>query len=78
MRKIFLVLSILTVPVSTAALAQQQRGGTNQEQKACSRDVSRHCRQVMDQNDLVILSCLKQNRAKLSKACNQVLISNGQ
>jgi hypothetical protein len=32
----------------------------------------------MDQGDLVILSCLKENRPKLSKACSQVLVSHGQ
>jgi len=27
---------------------------------------------------MVVLACLKQNRARLSKACQQVLISHGQ
>ena len=36
------------------------------------------CRTVMDQGDLVILSCLKENRPKISKACNDVLVSHGQ
>ena len=78
MRKIFLVLAALSVSASTGALAQQQRGGTDQEQKACTRDVQRFCRPLMDQGDLVILSCLKENRPKLTKACNQVLLSHGQ
>jgi hypothetical protein len=78
MRKIFLVLAVLSVSASTGALAQQQRGGTDQEQKACTRDVQRFCRPLMDQGDLVILSCLKENRPKLSKACSQVLVSHGQ
>ena len=79
MRKIFLVLAVLSVSASTGALAQQQqRGGTDQEQKACTRDVQRFCRPLMDQGDLVILSCLKENRPKLTKACNQVLVSHGQ
>lgn len=80
MHKTLVALALLLVPVSTAAYAQQQpqRGGTPEEQRACSRDVSRFCRTVMDQNDLVVLSCLQQNRAKISKACNQVLVSHGQ
>ena len=77
MRKFFLVLSVLSVSASTGALAQQ-RGGTDAEQKACTRDVQKFCRTLMDQGDLVILSCLKENRAKLSKPCNDVLISHGQ
>ncbi|MEH2475914.1 hypothetical protein V1281_002912 [Nitrobacteraceae bacterium AZCC 2161] len=77
MRKFFLVLSVLSVSASTGALAQQ-RSGTEQEQKACTRDVQRFCRPLMDQGDLVILSCLKENRPKLSKACDAVLVSHGQ
>ncbi|HWW47190.1 MAG TPA: hypothetical protein VNZ94_05040 [Xanthobacteraceae bacterium] len=66
--------------MSTTASAQQpqQRSGTKQEHDACSRDVARHCRHVIDQGDLVILSCLQQNRQRLTKACAQVLINHGQ
>jgi Cysteine rich repeat len=79
MKKIFPALVLLSFSLSTAALAQQQqRGGTPDEQKACSRDVQRFCRPVIDQGDLVILSCLQQNRPKISKACDQVLTSHGQ
>ncbi|MDB5616847.1 cysteine rich repeat-containing protein [Tardiphaga sp.] len=76
MRKFFLVLSVLSVSASTGALAQHS--GTDAEQKACSRDVQKFCRKLMDQGDLVILSCLKENRPKLTKACGDVLISHGQ
>jgi hypothetical protein len=78
MRKIFFALTLLSVSVSTGATAQQQRSGTPDEQKACSRDVSRFCRPLMDQGDFVILACLQQNRPKLTKACSQVLTSHGQ
>lgn len=78
MRKTLLAITLLSLSVSTAALAQQQRSGTPEEQKACTRDVQRHCRPVIDQGDLVILSCLQQNRAKISAACDQVLKSHGQ
>jgi hypothetical protein len=79
MYRFFPALILLSLTVSTGAIAQQQqRSGTPEEQKACSRDVQRFCRPVIDQGDLVILSCLQQNRAKLTKACNQVLVSHGQ
>ena len=80
MRNLFLVLSVLSLSASTGALAQQQqpRSGTDAEQKACTRDVQRFCRPLMDQGDLTILSCLKENRPKLTKACANVLISHGQ
>ena len=77
MRRFFLVLSVLSVSATTGALAQQ-RSGTEAEQKACTRDVQRFCRPLMDQGDLTILSCLMENRPKLSKACGNVLISHGQ
>ncbi len=77
MQKTLVALALLLVPVAASA-QQQQRGGTEAEQKACSRDVSRFCRPVMDQSDLVILGCLQQHRDKISKACNQVLVSHGQ
>jgi hypothetical protein len=44
----------------------------------CARDVSRFCRAHMDDGDQVILMCLKQNRARLSKTCAKVLTDNGQ
>jgi hypothetical protein len=79
MRKYFLALVLLSLPVSTSAFAQQQqRSGTAEEQAACSRDVQRHCRAVIDQGDFTILACLQQNRPKISPACDQVLKSHGQ
>ena len=79
MYRFFLVITLLSLSVSTGANAQQQqRSGTPEEQKACSRDVQRHCRPLIDQGDLVILSCLQQNRPKLSAACDQVLKDHGQ
>jgi len=78
MPKFLFALMLLSVSVSTGAIAQQQRSGTPQEQAACSRDVQRHCRPVIDQGDFTILACLQQHRSKLSKACNQVLKNNGQ
>ena len=79
MRKFFLALTLLSLSVSTGAIAQQQqRSGTPEEQKACARDVQKFCRPVIDQGDFVILGCLQQNRPKLTAACNQVLTSHGQ
>jgi hypothetical protein len=77
MRNTLLAFTLLSLSVSTGAFAQG-RSGTPEEQKACTRDVQRHCRPVIDQGDLVILACLKQNRDKISAACDQVLKSHGQ
>jgi hypothetical protein len=78
MHKFFLALSLLSISVSTTAMAQQGRSGTPEEQAACSRDVQRFCRPVIDQGDFTVLACLQQNRPKLSKACDQVLKNHGQ
>ena len=78
MRKFFLALILLSLSASIAAIAQQQRSGTPDEQKACARDVQRHCRLVMDQGDFTVLACLQQHRPKLTKACDQVLRNHGQ
>jgi hypothetical protein len=71
-----------TSMLATSAVAQQKvnpnRSGTAEEQRACGPDVSRFCRSIMNDGDLVVLSCLQQNRPKISRACNQVLVSHGQ
>jgi hypothetical protein len=80
MRKFSMALILLSLSVSTAAVAepQPQRSGTPEEQAACSRDVQRYCRPVIDQGDFTILACLQQNRPKLTKACELVLKDHGQ
>ena len=78
MRKLLLALTLLSATLSTAAFAQQQRGGTPEEQKACTRDVQKFCRPVIDQGDFTILACLKENRPKISPACDQVLKTHNQ
>jgi hypothetical protein len=78
MRKFLLALTLLSLSASSGAFAQQQRGGTPEEQKACTRDVQKFCRPVIDQGDFTILACLKEHRSKISAACDQVLKSNGQ
>jgi hypothetical protein len=75
LHKLFLALVLLSIPVSTGALAHS---GTDQDEKACTRDVHRFCRKLVDQGDFTILACLKENRPKLSPACLGVLVSHGQ
>jgi hypothetical protein len=75
MHRFFIALALLSIPVSTSALGH---GGTEQEERACTRDVQRVCRKLADQGDLTILACLKENRPKLTPACRTVLVSHGQ
>jgi cysteine rich repeat protein len=67
---------LLTIPfilMASAASAQQQPG-----HDACARDVTRFCRARINDGDQVVLACLQQNRARLSKACAKVLTDHGQ
>jgi hypothetical protein len=66
------VFLIPLIVMASAASAQQQG------HDACARDVARHCRAVMNDGDQVVLACLKQNRARLTKACDKVLTDHGQ
>jgi hypothetical protein len=75
MHRLFMALILLSVPVSTGVLAHS---GSDQEQRACTPDVQRFCRKLIDQGDFTILACLKENRPKLSPACRHVLVSYGQ
>jgi hypothetical protein len=65
------LLMIPLVLLASAASAQQ-------EHDACARDVSRLCRAHMNDGDQIVLACLKQHRARLSKACLKVLSEHGQ
>ena len=67
-RILFIIPFIL---MASAASAQQGHD-------ACARDVSRFCRAHLNDGDMVILACLKQNRARISKACNKVMTEHGE
>ena len=59
--------------VLLASAASAQQG-----QDACARDVSRFCRAHMNDGDQIVLACLKEHRARLSRACEKVLTDHGQ
>ena len=73
MIRFLFVIPVLVPLLVTAFAAQAQQG-----HDACARDVSRFCRAHMNDGDQVVLACLKQNRARLSKACDKVLTDHGQ
>ena len=70
MTRFLLALAPLVLVASTA-MAQQQG------HDACTRDASRFCRAHLNDGDQVVLICLQQNRARLSKACQATLAANG-
>jgi hypothetical protein len=67
---------LLVIPFLLIVSAAAAQGG--RPDPGCARDVSRYCRAHMDEGDQVILACLKQNRARLSKTCAKVLTDHGQ
>ena len=69
---------LFAIPLVLALILMAPSASAQQGQDACARDVSRFCRAHMNEGDMVVLACLKQNRARLSKACQQVLVSHGQ
>ena len=79
MLRYFLSIALFSVSMSAGVLAEEAaRSGTPEEQKACTRDVQKFCRHVIDQGDFTILACLKENRPKISEACDAVLKNHNQ
>ena len=74
-----IVLALLAVAIPTLAVAQA-RPETERERgdKACNRDVSRFCKDEIQQGETLVLGCLKQNASKISRPCRKVLEDNGQ
>jgi hypothetical protein len=69
MTRFFFIVALILAASSASA---------QQGHDACARDVSRHCRAVMNNGDSAVLACLKQHRARLSKACDKMLTDHGQ
>jgi hypothetical protein len=65
--------ALVVMACPSAGMAQQ---GTPQEQAACRPDTRKLCRDLVG-NDMAVLSCLQQNRAKLSRTCRDVLERHG-
>jgi hypothetical protein len=51
--------------------------GTPEDRAACEGDVKRYCQQAVPDN-LRVLSCLQQNRQRIGRACQGVLVKYGQ
>ena len=74
MKKLSLAL-VLLMALPSVSFAQGHMG-TPQEQKACSRDAKRFCRQQLGE-DNAVQQCLMQNRSRLSRSCSAVFQSHG-
>jgi len=74
MTRLFAVTAALALLFAAGAQAQQRQ----QEQDACGRDASRLCKAVLENGDMAVLACLKDNRAKLRPVCTKFLQEKGQ
>jgi hypothetical protein len=74
-----LALTVVTTFAQAApqAAAYAQYQGTQQDQAACRPDARRYCRNVGG-DQMRVLYCLQEHRARLSRACRSVLERNGQ
>jgi hypothetical protein len=70
------ILSFLPVLAMTAVASAQT--AAEQHNSGCARDVARYCRSKMNDGDMVVLECLKEHRAKISKKCAKALAEHGQ
>ena len=59
---------------ASAASAQDRAQGEN----ACGRDASRLCKKVINDGDMAVLGCLKENRTRLRPVCVKFLQEQGQ
>jgi hypothetical protein len=70
-------LAVFALLLTNISLAfAQGHMGTPEEQRACSRDAQRFCRQQLN-NDFAVQQCLQQNRTRLSRSCQKVFESHG-
>jgi hypothetical protein len=74
----FRILFVFLFALMAAPVLMVPQASAQQGHDACARDVSRLCRALMNDGDMAVLSCLKQHRARLGRACAKVLTDNGQ
>jgi hypothetical protein len=74
MTRLFAATAALTLLFAVGAQAQERQ----QAQDACGRDASRLCKAVLNNGDMAVLACLKENRTKLRAPCVKMLQEKGQ
>jgi hypothetical protein len=67
--------AIAQIPLPFPPLPMPQ--GTPEERAACAPDVQKFCEAALP-DTMRVLACLQANRARISNACNRVLVSHGQ
>jgi hypothetical protein len=82
MRTVILVAALLAPSIAAAQPAapapEAMQMGTPEERAACRPDVRKHCSSIDISKGETHLGCLKLNREKLTKTCQDVLAKHGQ
>lgn len=79
MRTAIVLVALLAPSMAFAqATPDQMQMGTPEERAACRPDVRKHCSKLDFSKGDTHLGCLKLNREKLTKACQDVLTKHGQ
>ncbi|OJU24802.1 MAG: hypothetical protein BGN91_02275 [Nitrobacter sp. 62-13] len=76
MTRLAAILSLLSLLGMTGVASAQS--AAEKHHSDCARDVTRYCRSKMNDGDMVVLACLKEHRAKLSKRCARTLTEHGE
>ena len=69
------VCAVVVSGVVAVSPAGAQDNTRKAQERACSHDVSRHCRKVMGEGDMAVHQCLLQNHDKLSPSCRKLVES---
>jgi hypothetical protein len=69
-------ITLAALVLAACPAAGMAQSGTPAEQAACRPDTRRFCREFVG-NEMAVLACLQQNRAKLTRACREVLERHG-
>ena len=74
-RSAFVLLFLLAMAPSQQAVGQGADAQTSPEERACTRDVQKFCKDAVPNHDLV-LQCLQAHGAQLRANCHKVLVDN--
>ncbi|MGO4711975.1 hypothetical protein [Bradyrhizobium sp. 2TAF24] len=71
--RLAVLFALVPTVTGVAGPARAQDDTRKAQERACSHDVSRHCRKVMSDGDMAVHQCLLQNHDKLSPSCRRLV-----
>jgi hypothetical protein len=74
MQKLIHAIALVLITASSV----HAQSGTPEDQRACNASVKKYCARSVQGGDMAILGCLQQNRPRISRACQGVLVKYGQ